>query len=277
VTTGSGPCAIAEFDEAVWVTNLTANNIMRIDGATNEVGDPVDVGLGPCAIANDGEALWIGILSERALVRFDPETEQVTDRLDVSGPVWDIQVGHGSVWVSVQQAQTLLRIDPDTKEVEETFDVGAQPSGLAITETEVWLATTGGTIMRWDPETNERLPDIVVDGDPSWFASAPGSVVLTMSTAGRVTVVDTIAATPTSDFELQRQPRDPGYVGDNFWVTAGAPNRVAVVDPESGDVVGEFAVPDSLGIWTAEGLLGDGWVLDFSGRDVFRYGADSGI
>lgn len=277
VTTDHGPCAIAAFDDSVWVTNLSANNVSRIDGATNEVGDTVDVGRGPCAIASDGEALWIGILSELALVRFDPQTKQVTDRFEVGGPVWDIQVGHGAVWVSVQQAKTLLRIDPDTRQVEKTFDAGAQPSGVAITSNEVWLATSVGTIMRVDPETNERLPDITVEGDPSWFASGPDSVVLTLSNAERVAVVETNSATVTTEFELRQHPRDPGFVGDNFWVTANGPDRVVIVSPISGAVIGGFAVPSAGAIWTAEGLLGDGWVLDFGGRDVFRYEADSGL
>jgi sugar lactone lactonase YvrE len=66
-------------------------------------------------------------------------------------------------------------------------------------------------------------------------------------------------------------------VGDNFWVTASGPNRVVVVSPATGEVLGTFEVPGATAIWTAEGVLGDGWVLDFGGRTVFRFEADSGL
>jgi streptogramin lyase len=279
IETDLGPCAIGELDGSVWVTNLNANTLTRIDGATSEADEGINVGTQPCAVVGDGEALWIGALGDQTLVRYDPAAGEVTDTLDVAGPVWDIQVGHGSVWVSVQVANTLLRIDPETREIIKTFAVGAQPSGLVITPSEVWLATSVGTVVRIDPATNERLPDIEIAGDPTWFAAGPdpSTVLLTLSNAESVVVLDTASAVVINSFPLRQHPRDPGFVGGNFWVTANGPNRVVVVDPVSGETVGEFAVPDANAIWTAEGLLGDGWVLDFSGSTVYRYDAESGL
>jgi YVTN family beta-propeller protein len=277
VETGFGPCAIAELGGSVWVTNLNEGTLSRIDGASNEVTDEVDVGSQPCGIASDGTALWLGVLGEHALVRFDPESNTVTDRFDVGGPVWDVQFGHGAIWVAVQQADQLLRIDPDQAHIVETLDVGAQPSGLAITETEVWVATSVGAIMRVDPATNERLPDLVAEGDPTWFASAPGSVVVTFSNGGTVSIFNSATTELIMSFPLGPHARDPGFVGGNFWVTVQEGNEVQVVSPSSGDILGSFNLPEAIAIWSAEGLLGDGWVLDFGGNEVFRMSVDSGL
>jgi YVTN family beta-propeller protein len=277
ISTGLGPCAIAELGGSVWVTNLTQGTLTKIDGNSNEVTDEVDIGNQPCGIASDGSALWVGILGERTLVRFDPASNTVTDRVDVDGPVWDVQFGHGSIWVAVQQADTLLRVDPEDAEIVETFDLGAQPSGVAITPTQVWVATSVSTVMRVDPETNERLPDLIAEGDPTWFASAPGSVLLTFSNAGTVSVYDSETSDTIKSFPLGPHARDPGFVGDNFWVTVQEGNEVHVVSPTDGETVGSFTVAEATAIWSAEGLLGDGWVLDFGGDTVFRLRPESGL
>jgi len=277
IETGFGPCAIAELDDSVWVTNLNDGTLSSIDGASNEVTDEVDVGSQPCGIASDGTALWVGILGEHALVRFDPATNKITDRFDVDGPVWDVQFGHGSIWVAVQQANTLLRIDPSQAQIVETFDVGAQPSGVAVTATEVWVATSIGAVVRVDPATNERLPDLATEGDPSWFATSPDSVVLTFSNAGTVSVFNAETTETINSFALGPHTRDPGFVGGAFWVTVQEGNEVEVVSPSTGEMMGSFDLPDATAIWSAEGLLGDGWVLDFGGTKVFRVRAEPSL
>src|SRR4051812_19451138 len=43
---GTGPCAMAELDGSVWVTNYSANTIVRVDGETNTVVEQVSLGAG---------------------------------------------------------------------------------------------------------------------------------------------------------------------------------------------------------------------------------------
>jgi len=65
--------------------------------------------------------------------------------------------------------------------------------------------------------------------------------------------------------------------GGNFWVTIELGNKVAVLGADDGELLGTFAIPEARAIWTAEGLAGDGWVLDFASNKVYRLESDSGL
>ncbi|MEO6351377.1 MAG: hypothetical protein ABIP53_12065 [Candidatus Limnocylindrales bacterium] len=272
VPTGQGPCAIAEFGGKVWVTNFGIGTLTSIDPTTNEVVDEVDIGVNPCAIAASEDALWIGVLGEGDIVRFDPETLEVTDRLELNGQVWDVQFGHGSIWVSVRNTNELLRIDPDTKEIVERWATASQPGDVVVTPTEVWVAAMLGIVNRVDVETNEALPDLEFAGDPSWFAVSDdrSRVVLTLSNQGQAIVLDTATAEAVITLTVPARPRDPGTVGGKFCVTSEATNSVTIIDPVTGQIEGAFTLSDARSIWSAEGLAGTGWVLDFGANLAIR-------
>ncbi|MDL2334500.1 MAG: hypothetical protein QFC55_00530 [Chloroflexota bacterium] len=72
-------------------------------------------------------------------------------------------------------------------------------------------------------------------------------------------------------------PRDPGFVGDNYWVANEGSGDVYVLDANDGSVLGTFTPPDMSGIFVAEGLLGDGWIESFGGTAVSRLAAGTGL
>jgi YVTN family beta-propeller protein len=272
IDSDQGPCAIAEIDGKVWVTNNGFRTMTSIDTTTNEVVDQIDLGQGPCGIAPSDDALWIGLLGEGDLVRFDPETLEITDRYNLNGQVWDVQYGHGSIWVSVRATNELLRIDPSTKEITNRWPTGSQPGGVVVTPTEIWVACMLGVVNRFDAETNEALPDLEFDGDPSWFARTDDArrVVLTLTNEGQAIVIDTATTDVISTLTVPQRPRDPGTVDGKFWVSSEADNIVTVIDPETGQIDDAFSLPTAGSIWTAEGLASDGWILDFGRRQIFR-------
>ena len=52
---------------------------------------------------------------------------------------------------------------------------------------------------------------------------------------------------------------------------------VSVLEPVTGELLGSFRVPNARGIFVAEGLLGDGWILHFGGSTIDRFAPDTGL
>ena len=58
---GVGPTAIAVGAGAVWVANTEAGTISRIDPATNEVGDTIELGAAPAGLVVANGLLWVSV------------------------------------------------------------------------------------------------------------------------------------------------------------------------------------------------------------------------
>ena len=119
--------------------------------------------------------------------------------------------------------------------------------------------------------------EIVLPADPSWFAVGPQTVLVTLSNNGKAVLIDQATAQVITTTTVGLTPRDPGFVGDNFWVANTGSADVSVLDPANGEVLGTFTPPDTSGIFVAEGLLGDGWIESFSGTRVSRLASDTGL
>jgi DNA-binding beta-propeller fold protein YncE len=275
---GHGPCAIAELDGSIWVTNYGDGTLSRIDPLTNIPDDPIQIGSNPCGLTALEGSLWVGVLATNEVVRFDPTTQAVAQHVNVDGDPWDVQNGFGSIWVAVQGTDKVLRIDPASGEVVASFDAGSIVVGLAVTSSEVWVANSlSGTITRIDPDTNTIAGEILLPADPSWFAVGLRTVLVTLSNNGKAALIDQATAQVITTTTVGLTPRDPGFVGENYWVANAGSEDVYVLDANDGSVKGMFTPPDKSGIFVAEGLLGDGWIESFSGTAVARLDAGTGL
>ncbi len=278
IQTGHGPCAITALDGSIWVTNFGDGTLSRIDPVTNAVDEPIQIGSNPCGLTAFDGALWVGVLGTNEVVRFDPASGTVTDRVDVGGDPWDVQQGFGSVWVAVQGTDKVLRIDPASGDVLASVDAGNVVVGLAVTSSEVWVANSlSGTISRIDPDTNTVVGEIQLTADPSWFALGPQTVLVTLSSNAKAVLIDQATAQVITTTDVGLTPRDPGFVGDNYWVADEGSQDVYVLDANDGSVLGTFTPPDKSGIFVAEGLLGDGWIESFAGTAVSRLDSGTGL
>jgi YVTN family beta-propeller protein len=157
-------------------------------------------------------------------------------------------------------------------------DAGSVVVGLAVTSTEVWVANSlSDTIMRIDPATNAVAGKIEMSADPSWFAVGPQTVLVTLSNNAKAALIDQATAQVITTTTVGQTPRDPGFVGDNYWVANERSGDVYVLDAHDGTVLGMFTPPDTSGIFVAEGLLGDGWIESFAGTAVSRLDAAAGL
>ena len=135
-------------------------------------------------------------------------------------------------------------------------------------------ANASRTIYRIDPETNEVVAEIALDEKPDWFAVSSGFVLVTSpKPALRRFSTQPQAPRPLAS-RWVRCPADPGTVNGLYWVALEAAGDVVVIDTNARPNSRTIEL-DKPGIWVAEGLLGDGWVLDFSGTEVLRITGNS--
>jgi streptogramin lyase len=107
------PRGVAFSTGAVWLGGVSV--VMRLDAETLEVAATIDGGVGRVgAIAADDDGVWVR-RGGAPLRRIDPATNEVTDELDLgvdSGG--DVLVAHGAVWTTAYDDAALFRIDLDS-------------------------------------------------------------------------------------------------------------------------------------------------------------------
>jgi streptogramin lyase len=112
-----GSNAVASGAGAFWIT-CDEGTLLRVDPVTHRVA--ASVGLGGQAgsaggVAADGSVVWVANLGD-TLFRVDPQSNTIVGSGSVTGPgggyITDLTVGSGAVWLTTSQG-TLVRFDPD--------------------------------------------------------------------------------------------------------------------------------------------------------------------
>lgn len=176
---------MGDGEASLWVGTCFDPIITRIDTATGEVAEEIDLGT-PTGLRDNssvsvGEGSVWAVTSgnDPLLVRIDPATDAVVGRYPISVGSAAVQAGLGGVWVSNCEEEIVLRYDPETGDRVATIDVGYYPDALAIGEGSVWVINEeDGSVSRIDPATNTAIATVVVspkgiDGD---LVVAGGSV-----------------------------------------------------------------------------------------------------
>ena len=154
------------------------------------VAETIQVGAFPRAIAVGEGAVWAtvdnatGGPEDHLLLKIDPVTNETVETIPMP-EVGDIAVGSGALWMTSWQGGegVLLRIDPATTEVDATIPLGSNASNVAFGFDAVWVtissdrAGPAGDVLRIDPESNEIVARISIDGGWSReFVVGEGSV-----------------------------------------------------------------------------------------------------
>jgi len=104
------PRGVAFSEGAVWVGGVGA--VVRLDPETLGIVATIDGGVGrEGGIAADDAAVWVR-RAGAPLTRIDTATNEVTDELDLGVPRGgDVIVAHGAVWTTSAEDQALFRIE----------------------------------------------------------------------------------------------------------------------------------------------------------------------
>src|SRR5262249_40628832 len=156
---------IAVGEGAVWVPDIGAQTVYRVDPASNAVVAtfPVFIFGSEGSIGVGEGAVWLTTADDhdKTLVRYSAATGAEEARIALPGPGIGVVVDFGSVWVTGYQEGALYRIDPKTNAVVGTTKLHARPRFVASGENGIWVLNQGdGTVQRIDGSTGELLATI---------------------------------------------------------------------------------------------------------------------
>jgi virginiamycin B lyase len=177
------PQMVAVSGDSVWVTQCAEKKLARIDPATNQIVDTIQLDVEPYALAIDGNSLWVTSFDANQVLRVDLQTKEITAIKNIENPL-GVSVGGGSVWVAKHRTGSLVRIDPNTGSVIERIQLpgGSTPEHVIFAEGSAWVANNlGNSISRVDPQTNaqtvislpQRAVNISMGGGFIWVALHP--------------------------------------------------------------------------------------------------------
>jgi virginiamycin B lyase len=151
-----GELAIGDRAVLVW-TGGDSSVAYQIDPATNRVAAKVPVCRGSNAVASGAGAFWI-TCDEGTLLRVDPVAHRVAASVGLGGQAgsagW-VAADGSVVWVANLE-DTLFRVDSRSNTIVGSGSVtgsgGGYITGLTVGSGAVWLTTSQGTLVRFDPD-----------------------------------------------------------------------------------------------------------------------------
>ncbi len=176
---------------AVWLTNHTDGQIVRVDPVANVVVSTFEFP-GPDGIAKAGATLVVASFDEAFVARVDPATGAILQQVDVLGSATAVVAteGHG-IWAAVFETGEVVRIDPDSFTVTDRVIVGAGPVGLAVHEDRMWVSNAReGTVVEVDLVSGEVLQTILVGAGPTELAVVGPDVWVAVTEAGDLVQID---------------------------------------------------------------------------------------
>ena len=268
VSTGRGPCGVAERAGSVWVGVYGAGTVLRLD-PRGRVTRRVRAGSSACRVAVTAEAVWVTRDRASQLVRIDPRTGR-TRKVEVAAEPFDVLVAAGSLWVTGHATGVVSRNDPGTGRLLSEVAVGAEPAGLASCRGLVWVGHGGDAtwVSSIDPATLEVRRVDVVAAAPAWPACIRG--VLWVVTADTVVRIDALKGHLLTVLRVGETLGDAAAGPDGLvWVTDKQQSLVRRVTPDGRHALDSFpAGPGAFAIARSGDAM---WITSFAGSDIRRY------
>ena len=123
----------------MWTANAIAGTVTKVS-PDGQVDSDTPVGEGPLALAFDGSSLWTANKEGKSLVRMDPATSQVAETIDLEGEPLALIFDGRSLWVALGGLGQVIQVDPESGVVGEVIDTRADPSALVFDGESLWAA-----------------------------------------------------------------------------------------------------------------------------------------
>lgn len=175
---GAAPTRLALGAGSLWVTEVDADVVARVDLATRTVRQTIPVGHGPAGVAFARGDVWVANADDGTVSRIDPSTNTVVQKIAVGAQPSSVIAADGGVWVTDEGDDNLLELDASSGRCcRRIVDVGRAPVDVVAQSGSLWVANHGdGTVSRVDPSAGE-VTDIVRVGDgPAFLTATPAGV-----------------------------------------------------------------------------------------------------
>jgi len=226
---------IAIGEGAVWVPDVGADMVFKIDPTSNEVigAFPIDMLATQGSIAAGAGSVWVVSADgfEKTLVRLNADTGEEQARIALPNAGIGVTFGFGSAWVTSGIGDALYRVDADSNAVTAELDLGDGPLLVVTGEGSVWVhLQSDASMVRVDGTKGDivarietGLPSGVADlefGDGYLWVNTPYKVSLAQIDPGSNTIVRKFSGA---------QGADAIDFGDGaLWISGRSIKRVTV-------------------------------------------------
>ena len=244
------PSSVAFDDQGVWVTSRAETEIFRLDVQGNFVTSTGIINFGTgIALTEDG-AGWVIADDTRDMVRLDLATNEDTNEIDIGTDMRSISAQGTDVWLTTGvdgDTGALVRFDAIALEPTAAIDVGTAPNAVSATDDVVWVTNAGdNTVTRVDPDTNEVTATVELDVEPSAVAAVEDAVWVLSTDSRSLTRIDPDTNEVVSVVDLDQDggasPVAVAATADAVWAVDGELDEVALVDPATDTVIDRVAV-----------------------------------
>jgi streptogramin lyase len=138
----ANPVSLAADDRYVWVANIDANTVTRVDVLTDQAKQ-VETSVGPAAVATCAGSLWLTHYVPEVW-RIDPTTARAQEKIHLETPTTrGIACGGEQVWVSTESG--LLELDPSSNRAVRTINLieaehETGPTSIAYLNGDLWVS-----------------------------------------------------------------------------------------------------------------------------------------
>ena len=112
IPVGPSPSALTAGSGSIWVANVDAHSVSRVDPAKQVVIQTIQVGNGPAGIAFGGGFVWVANSLDGTVSRIDPRTDTVVQRIPVGNGPAGVAVDSRYVWVANSSDGTVTQDRP---------------------------------------------------------------------------------------------------------------------------------------------------------------------
>ena len=274
-----GPIGLTVAGDALWAVSSEDDAVVRIDPATGQVTQTVEVGDTPLRLAasEDGDLVWVSVFRDGQVRAIDTSTGQVVHEVALDGGPEGVAVGLGAVWVVRQDVARLTRLS-DTGEVLGHTPLGEEPRLVAIGSRDVWVSNFGtGTLTRVRRDgTGARTSGEICDG-PQGMVVDSGVVWVTCTPGNEVVAVDERTMRVRGRLLLTGEPDGIRLVDRHLWVlTTDGPTLIEVdPDPSTPAELSRVEVGAATPLFDRAnvdlaGLNGKLWVSSFGENRIYR-------
>jgi hypothetical protein len=211
---------------------------------------------------------------DRTLSRVDLEDRSVETIGGVSSVGFLAQDERGNVYASAFDDPMVWRVDPATATVVDRYRVKTRAVGIAVGGGSLWVVDRlNNSVAAFDLRTGREQRTVAVGWDPIFTGFGYGSLWVSNSDSGSVSVVDPGIAKPRT---IEGITRPMGVaVGDGaVWVASPDGPTVTRIDPDTRKVVATIPVAGiggvSGGVYHLAVGAGGVWVVDEDDQEVIR-------
>jgi YVTN family beta-propeller protein len=234
--------ALSPDGKSLLVGDTVGNEMFFFDPTTAAlqkrmpVADPYQLGFSP-----NGKFLVVNGLARNQVDVYDATSMQLLKRFPIRSMPSHLAYAPDSsrVFVSLQGTDSLVAIDLNKLAILWTVKVGSTPAGVMWHNGKVLVADMGIDYVAVVDPSDGRVTDRVHTGKGAHnlFLSPDGKIIwVNNRVAGTTTALDAATLAVTRSYQIPGGPDDIAFAPDGkLWITRRWAEKVAVLDPKTGD------------------------------------------